>query len=407
MRHEQTTERHPLTMDNLEPFEVSIPGLSGLEMISTMTGNAATLTPLQHGVAITWLDGHEGRFPYIWLRDNDPADLHPDTRERLFDLTSVALDIKPDTIELKEAVLTLKWPDKLTPSSYPLSWLRSHRPGAIRDDPALVSKKSWDATTLAQPTPFDAHQCQADPQLLAQALRVLKQDGIILIDGLQDCSEAGERFGDLIGFKRETNFGVMFEVINQPEPNNLAFTALALPLHTDLPNQIHIPGYQFLHCFQNSVDGGESLFADGFRISEALRNTDPAAYQILCSTPVPFRFHDAHSDIRSRRPIIEHNASDQIQAFAFNAHIADIPDLPFEELIEFYAAYQSLMLLMREPKFTINVNLQPGQMVVFDNTRVLHGRRAFASQSTRYLRGYYIENNKVDSRLRVLARNLA
>ena len=46
----------------------------------------------------------------------------------------------------------------------------------------------------------------------------------------------------------------------------LAQRSLALPLHTDLPNQELVPGYQFLHCYRNSASGGESLFADGFRV---------------------------------------------------------------------------------------------------------------------------------------------
>ncbi len=45
-------------------------------------------------------------------------------------------------------------------------------------------------------------------------------------------------------------------------------------------------------------------------------------------------------------------------------------------------------------------------MVIFDNSRVMHGRAAFdANSGERHLRGYYIERNEVDSRIRVLARN--
>jgi len=45
-------------------------------------------------------------------------------------------------------------------------------------------------------------------------------------------------------------------------------------------------------------------------------------------------------------------------------------------------------------------------MVAFDNRRVLHGRTAFDAMSgDRHLRGYYIEQNEIDSRVRVLSRS--
>ena len=45
----------------------------------------------------TWADHSVTELPFIWLRDNDNAELHPDTRERVFDLMNVSLDIQPDS----------------------------------------------------------------------------------------------------------------------------------------------------------------------------------------------------------------------------------------------------------------------------------------------------------------------
>lgn len=35
----------------------------------------------QRDLVLQWPDGDSSRFPYVWLRDNDPAELHPDTQE--------------------------------------------------------------------------------------------------------------------------------------------------------------------------------------------------------------------------------------------------------------------------------------------------------------------------------------
>ena len=236
-------------------------------------------------------------------------------------------------------------------------------------------------------------------------MRELKRCGILLLDGLEDSLDASQAFGDRIGFRRRTNFGDMFEVINLPQPHNLAYTSLAFPLHTDLPNQDVIPGYQLLHCYKNGATGGESIFADGHRICADLREEAPADFDLLQRISIPWRFHDESNDIRRHRPIISLRDDGSVGSFVFNAHIADIPDMDAELAYEFYAAYQSLMLRIRQPQYSVRHALAPGEMVIFDNTRVLHARAAFDPRSgERHLRGYYIERNEIDSRIRVLTR---
>jgi len=242
--------------------------------------------------------------------------------------------------------------------------------------------------------------------VLKDALLDAKRIGLAIFEGLPDSPTAGEAFAELIGFKRRTNFGVMFEVINKADPNNLAYTSLALPLHTDLPNQHVIPGYQFLHSYRNSANGGESVFADGFRICEDLAAEKPQEFELLKQVKVRWRFHDDSSDIRQHRPIISQHKNGELSCFVFNAHIADVPDMESAVLYDFYTAYRNLMLRIREPKYAIQQALAAGEMVMFDNTRVLHSRTAFDPASgDRHFRGFYVEQNEIDSRIRVLSRN--
>ena len=82
------------------------------------------------------------------------------------------------------------------------------------------------------------------------------------------------KYLDKIGKYRETFFGTPFEVINIPKPNNQAYTADALPNHTDLPYYEYVPGYQFLHCLKNDAEGGSSTAVDGFNVANYLKNTE-------------------------------------------------------------------------------------------------------------------------------------
>ncbi len=356
---------------------------------------------------ITWSDGSNSEMPFIWLRDNDPFELHPDTGERTFDLTSVSLDIEPENFDVhsdgQSSTLQVTWPNKEDASNYPQSWLYENRPGQTRCDPAAITKAAWTAKQMASLPRFDAHECDSNPQTLLAALQGLKSTGIVLIENLADQHDSGELFGDLIGFKRESNYGVMFEVRSKPDPNNLAYTSLALPLHTDLANQEFIPGNQFLHCIRNDAIGGKSVFADAMTILDEFKQECPDNYELLTKLNVPWHFLDKETDLRQHRPVIGLDRQGQFKSLTFNAHLADIPDFDTETLYQFYAAYQELMNRIRSAKHNIEYELESGEMVIFDNQRVLHGRTAFDPESgSRHLRGYYIEHNEVENRIRML-----
>jgi len=358
---------------------------------------------------ISWPDGSQSSAPFIWLRDNDQDELHPKTGERTFDLTSVNLEIEPDQFSIDDAsVLTITWPNKSGPSHYSAQWLFDHKPGQRRYDAAAIERKSWAANAMQSLPRFNAKECHEQTGKLLEALSTLKQTGIILIDNLDDDARAGEDFGALIGFKRESNYGVMFEVKSKPDPNNLAYTSLALPLHTDLANQEFVPGNQFLHCYRNEAIGGGSVFADAMAIVEDFERECPEFYQTLCELKVPWHFLDKKDDIRYHRPVIGLNSEGKFNTLTFNAHLADVPDFDTDLLYSFYAAYRELMLRIRSATYNIEYVLENGEMVIFDNQRVLHGRTAFdPSTGERHLRGYYIEHNEINSRIRMLDKQIS
>lgn len=352
---------------------------------------------------VGWSNGETSELPFIWLRDNDPNELHPHTHERIFDLTSVELDIQPEDVELSDAGIRIIWPAKQSTSIYSNQWLWAHRPGTPREDAARIKKNSWTKAGITTLPNFDAQRCHTDSAYLHKALVSLKTIGIILIQNLDDDLDAGENFGDLIGFKRETNYGVTFEVKSKPEPNNLAYTSLALPLHTDLANQEFVPGNQFLHCYRNEARGGGSTFADAMAIVDDFKTAHPEHYQLLTELQVPWNFIDHESDIRYHRPVIGLTPNGEFKGLTFNAHLVDVPDFAADLLYDFYTAFRALMLSIRTAKYNIEYVLKNGDMVIFDNQRILHGRASFdPSSGKRHLRGYYIEHNEVDNRIRML-----
>ena len=365
----------------------------------------ATIRAETRTIHIDWDDGESAGFPFIWLRDNCPTGFHPQTFERDFDLTSVPLDISPVDAVAKNGHVDVSWPDGHV-SRFDAAWLRGHLPGRHVDDPAAVSPAIWrnDLGAADIPRAAAADILTSDAALL-DWLVATRRTGLSIVTALADTVEAGMDVARRIGFLRETNFGIEFDVVSKPDPNNLAYTSHRLPLHTDLTNQELPPGFQFLHCLANEARGGGSLFCDGYAVAEDIRAADPAAFDLLANVSIPFRFHDADYDIRRRKTVIRVDEDGSVGEIRFNAHLADIFDLPTEVMADYYRAYRLFMTMSRDDAYLVTLKLGAGEMVVFDNRRVLHGRDAFdPSTGFRHLHGCYVDRGEFESRIRVLSR---
>jgi alpha-ketoglutarate-dependent taurine dioxygenase len=67
-----------------------------------------------------------------------------------------------------------------------------------------------------------------------------------------------------------------------------------------------------------------------------------------------------------------------------------------------YRALSAFQAVLRDENLAVWLPLRPGSMLVFDNTRVLHGRAGFSPASGRTLVGCYLDADVWKSRLRVL-----
>ena len=90
-----------------------LPGLASAELESAW-------------LRLRWRDGAEGRFHYVWLRDNaaDPDSIDRHSRERLFDILDFEPGIRPRAADVDaEGVLWLDWGNRR--SAYHPGWLRA------------------------------------------------------------------------------------------------------------------------------------------------------------------------------------------------------------------------------------------------------------------------------------------
>ena len=68
-----------------------------------MTATLRTATVRGRDVELTWSDDRPpAALPLMWLRDNCPASLHPDTRQRQVDTFAIAADVAVRAIAVEQ-----------------------------------------------------------------------------------------------------------------------------------------------------------------------------------------------------------------------------------------------------------------------------------------------------------------
>ena len=77
-----------------------------------------------------------------------------------------------------------------------------------------------------------------------------------------------------------------------------------------------------------------------------------------------------------------------------------------EKTIQLYEAYLTIGRMLRDPANQIEHKMVPGDVITFNNSRVLHGRSSFkiTEMSRRWLQGFYLDWDTIYSRMRVLAK---
>ncbi|MPC14458.1 Gamma-butyrobetaine dioxygenase [Portunus trituberculatus] len=78
-----------------------------------------------------------------------------------------------------------------------------------------------------------------------------------------------------------------------------------------------------------------------------------------------------------------------------------------EAAAKWYAASLAFRDMLYDPDNLVKLKLQSGDMIVFDNLRVMHGRQGYrADRGERWLQGGYLEWDSVRSLRRVLRKNI-
>lgn len=351
---------------------------------------------------VTWPDGESHRYHAIWLRDNarEPRFRHPDNDQRLFDITDVPEDVAISSAAgLADGGISVHFSPEGIECLYPKAFLIDH----AYDVDRRPARRLWTGATHGGVRLHEFNDVVADGAARKAWLEDVARDGLSFLENVPAQEGRILDVVSLFGFVRETNYGKLFEVRAENKPTNLAFTNQGLNVHLDNPYRDPVPGLQLLHCLEQAKEGGLSVFIDGFAVADELRATDPAAFRLLSRHWTPFRFADETADLRARGPLIGLDDHGDVISVRYNNRSIAPFDVPFERMTEYYAAVRRWARLLLEERFELQVRLEPGQLALFDNQRVLHGRRGdFVGR--RHLQGCYADKDALLSTIRVLER---
>lgn len=236
------------------------------------------------------------------------------------------------------------------------------------------------------------------------------------ISRLRGCPLDHDFHGQLaarVGAIRDTNFGPIWDVkaditlAGSDDTNSTANTNLRLGPHTDLPTRETPPGFQFLHCVLNEAGGGNSTMADGAAVVEAIQSEHPEDYEALTTLKWVFFNRGPNIDHRWSGPFIDLGVEGSPLTLRAFYPVRAFPDMAPDDQPRAYAAMRRFSEMAASSRFQIDYPFQPGDLVGFDNRRILHGRDSFESGGRRHLRGMYIDQDEVRSTARVISRRLA
>ena len=348
-------------------------------------------------------DGTTVELPALWLRERSQSPMQIDlvSRQRLFDPHLLDADLALADARIDGDALVARFSDGHD-EVYRLDALAE----SLREDhdggPAPVA---WRAGGVA-PTSHGWADLADDGALLA-ALEDLLVHGVIVVGGAPTDEGTVLAVAARFGFVRETNFGRSFDVRSVPGSNDLAYRAVGLGPHTDNPYRTPVPGIQLLHCLVNETTGGLSTLVDALAVTDRLAQEDPEALALLASVYVGFRFRDADTDLFARRPVVATDGRGRVTGLHYSPRLDQLPLMSPEETRAYQRARGRLARLLDDPELEVRVRLDPGQVLVFSNDRVLHGRTPFdPREGLRHLQGCYIDHDAPRSRYRVLRATL-
>ena len=176
---------------------------------------------------------------------------------------------------------------------------------------------------------------------------------------------------------------------------------------------ITLTGLLAFHCVEYKGEGGESLLLDGFSIADYIRQTNLEHFTLLSKVTIPFKVDYKDGYYEARQTFFTVNHEGEVIKINYNycdrqpfdsQSVDEMQSVlgcdPNKAIVTYYKAMRNLHGLLYGNKFMYQMKLLPGVLLVFNNHRLLHGRKGLTGH--RKLCGTSINSEEWESRLKLL-----
>ncbi|KAL9619187.1 MAG: hypothetical protein Q9160_006196 [Pyrenula sp. 1 TL-2023] len=349
--------------------------------------------------------------------------------------------------------LDVTWTDKET-CKFPAVWLQLLAPRVAKElrasrlsgESSSNPKGHWLASTLTVPEiPYEQVFGSQSQEIKSHMLTVLLQPtslGILKITSLPAVSPATEdtQRNNLVTSILKHLFGSVFQHPSRgpDETFKIASTYSSYSKNqsperiTDLPNydtsETLLPHTDHAH-YENPVrvqafhaiqGTSENTFIDGFAALHTLRQEFPDLYEAFCTNPQVLgrvaQFYDpplcqTTVDTAVRRkpgsgPGSADNSTNEVKCLRYHPHLAGYLLAPYDSYSRARLAHTTFQSILRRPSHQYCTALRPGDLYVWDNFRILHGRERILETPRLAVGQTVIEQVVVDEWRRVCMREL-
>jgi gamma-butyrobetaine dioxygenase len=384
-----------------------------------MAANTSEATRLSYDqeqrlLLIDWQDGRHSAYPYIWLRHEQffPLMGRPDQRQDSeFRLPEDPASLSIESTAVEQDSLIIKWTHDDSSTRHSLSALRDQCLSSEARQQRHPKPVLWDAKKAQEFPWFDGSDFEHAKRRLELLLQ-LRDYGIALVRNLPVETGTVADIAAYLGPLRNTHFGTLFDIRSLPEDqrgtgaNIGATSSNAIAPHADEGWRHSPPGISLMHCLRaDPGGGGVSVFVDGIAAAETLRSTDPEAFEFLARVPLSFAAErNPQERFRARARVIAIDFEGVVRGIRVNDRTQSKPDLEIDQIEPAYRALGKLYEIIMAPENNFEHLLQPGEMVLFDNHRVLHARRSFdPAAGERWLQQVSVDREEFHNRFRQLA----
>lgn len=351
-----------------------------------------------------WADGTASRFHFQWLRDNCRSDERFDavTGERKALTETIPADLGVSAVKIEFGRLGITWSDGGAESWFEPDWLRANAYESTEQ--SKIKPEFWGAEYTAAMASYSYDEVMTSDRVAAAMVADFERFGLIRMSDAPTGEKEVERFASRLAYVREIVFDRVADIRVSIDPYTLGFTNAALPLHTDCSGYSWPPNVMVFHCLKNEVAGGASQYVDGAKVVEQLRAEDPEALRLLMEHDVEFRLWSEKADTLSKRPPITLDDDGNLAILRYaNWTVQPLRTVPFDLVPAWYDAWRALARRVNDPANRVSYRCEPGEILLINNHRVLHGRDAFDDgEGMRHFQQVYMELDDLSGFRRVV-----